>query len=121
MKKFLAVLLLALGMIGCQVEASELPKSWYYQVDRNVKVIISQDVCTVMEGQGEKLFSAYALNTDTGDRVDGCFSFRRVKDSDKIMVHIELQGKDATPEGQPYIKHFTYDYPIEKFQLSETL
>jgi hypothetical protein len=118
MNKFIAGVLLAFSITASAVE---LPKSWYYQVDRNVKVVISQEVCTVMEGEGEKLFQAYALNTDTADRVDGCFSFRRIKESDKIMVHIELRGRDVTPEGKPYESHYTYDYPIEKFQLSETM
>jgi hypothetical protein len=118
MNKFIAIALLAFSITA---NAVELPKSWYYQVDRNVKVVITQEPCTVMEGQGEKLFSAYALNTDTADRVDGCFSFRRVKESDKIMVHVELTGHDVTPEGKPYVSHYTYDYPIEKFQLSETM
>jgi hypothetical protein len=119
MKKFIALALLAFSITASAVE---LPPTWYYQVDRNVKVVLEpMKVCTLMEGEGEKLFSAYALNTDTGDRVDGCFSFRKVKEGVMIMAHIELQGKDVTPEGQPYIKHFTYDYPIDKFQPSETL
>lgn len=106
MKKLLTVLLLALSFTA---SAADKVESAYYQVERNVKIVITNQPCEKFKSdRGEELGFAYAINTDTADTVTGCFSTR------DGIIHIELSSDDN-------VEHYTYDYNVRKFQPSETL
>jgi hypothetical protein len=106
MKKLLTVLLLT---FSSSVFSGEQVQSAYHQVERNVKIVITNQPCEKFVSTPElPLGFAYAINTDTADTVTGCFASVGTK------IHIELSDQGGT-------SFYTYDYDASEFQPSESL
>jgi hypothetical protein len=105
MKKLITAILMAFSLTAIAVEQV---KSAYIQIERNVKIVITNQPCEKFVTD-EKLIlgAAYAINTDTGDTVTGCFT---VQDG---SVYIELSDGAKN--------HYTYKYEASQFQPTETL
>lgn len=107
-KKLLTLILLTFSTISLAEPGIKLESS-YYQVDRNVKIVITNQPCVKFTSlQGKVLGYAYAINTDTSDEVTGCF------DISNGIVHIELSSDDN-------VEHYTYEYFVERFLRSEVV
>jgi hypothetical protein len=105
MKKLIAVLLLAFSSV---VSAADQVKSAYIQLERNVKIVITNQPCEKYKAVNVQLGFAYTINTDTGDTVTGCFAH------DDKFIYIELSDEENK-------NHYTYKFSAERFQPSETL
>jgi Na+-transporting NADH:ubiquinone oxidoreductase subunit NqrC len=106
MKKLLAVLAI---IFSSTASAQDKVQSAYHQVERNVKIVITNQPCEKFVSSPElPLGFAYAINTDTADTVTGCFA------SEGTKIHIELTSED----GKSY---YEYNYDARQFQPSENL
>jgi hypothetical protein len=105
MNKFIAIALLAFSTVA---QAAE-PKvaSAYHQIERNVKIVITNQPCEKFKAE-VPLGAAYAINTDTGDTVTGCYALQN------RVVYIELSDDENK-------NHYTYKYDVEVFQPTETM
>ena len=82
MKRILAVLAV---VYSSSILAAEQPKEVYVQLDRNVQLVLSNAECKKWPPvEGLQLNYAYAVNIETGDMVDGCFSH------EGDIIHVEL-------------------------------
>jgi hypothetical protein len=82
MKRILAVL--AVVYAG-SISAAEQPKEVYVQLDHQVQLVLTNGECMKWKADaGYQLNYAYAVNLQTGDKVDGCFSH------EGDVIHVEL-------------------------------
>jgi hypothetical protein len=64
------------------------PKEVYVQMDRSVQLVLSSAECKKWPPvEGLQLNYAYAVNIETGDKVDGCFSH------EGDVIHVELSDE----------------------------
>lgn len=78
-------LLLATALLSSLSAMAQDTKEVYVQLDRNVQLILSNAECKKWPPvEGLQLNYAYAVNIETGDKVDGCFTH------EGDIIHVEL-------------------------------
>lgn len=79
------ILAMAVLLSATTALAAAEPKEMYVQLDRSVQLVISSAECKKWPPvEGLQLNYAYAVNIETGDKVDGCFSH------ENDIIHVEL-------------------------------
>lgn len=82
-------LLLATALLtSLSAMAAAEPKEVYVQLDRNVQLVLSSAECKKWKAEPNvQLNYAYAVNIETGDKVDGCFTH------EADVIHVELSDE----------------------------
>lgn len=78
-------LLLATALLSSLSAMAQDTKEVYVQLDRNVQLVLSSAECKKWKAEPSvQLNYAYAVNIETGDKVDGCFTH------EGDVIHVEL-------------------------------
>lgn len=110
MKKYLLGLLLLISTASHADDALPILKEAYIQYDRTVQIVISNKECVKWKPEaGVQLNYAYAINTETGETITGCFTH----DSKHIIIELtdDVDGK----------KHYHFEFEPQLFQPRATL
>lgn len=101
-------LLLSLVLLfSASAMAADDYKEVYAQYAENVQVVLTNQPCLKYEANGVQLNYAYAVKTDTGEKVTGCFTH-----DDKFII-IQLSDDDG--------KHYEFRINPDSFQPRSTL
>lgn len=81
-------ILLATALLTSLSAMAQEPREVYVQLDRNVQLVLSSAECKKWKADaGVQLNYAYAVNIETGDKVDGCFTH------EGDVIHVELSDE----------------------------
>ena len=81
-------LLLATALLTSLSAMAQDTKEVYVQLDRNVQLVLSNGECKKWKADPSvQLNYAYAVNIETGDKVDGCFTH------EGDVIHVELSDE----------------------------